>query len=56
LLVGRAQVFPALQRDRHVAILPDEIVEDAQVEFFALLQSRFGQKFCDLEFADLIAD
>jgi hypothetical protein len=33
---------------------PDEIVEGAEVEFFALLQAGFSEKFCDLEFADLV--
>jgi hypothetical protein len=49
-----AHAFPALQRDRDVAIFPDEVVEGAEVEFFALLQACFGEKFQDLEFADLI--
>src|SRR5437016_13849949 len=54
--VWSAQVFPPLQRDWHVAILPDEIVERAQVEFFALPQAGFGQESHDLKFADLISD
>jgi hypothetical protein len=49
-----AHAFPALQRDRDVAIFPDEVVEGAEVEFFSLLHAGFGQKSCDLEFADLI--
>ena len=40
--VSRAEIFPALQRDRHVAVLPDEVVEDAEVEFVALLHARVG--------------
>jgi hypothetical protein len=31
-------------------------VEGAEIEFLALLHPRFGEKFCDLEFADLIGD
>jgi len=55
-LIRCAQIFPALQRDRHVAVLPDEIVEGVKIEFVALLHSRFGEEFCDLEFACLIGD
>jgi hypothetical protein len=43
-----------LPRNRHVAVFPDKIVEGAQTEFFSLLHARFAEKFCDLEFADLI--
>src|SRR5437764_5008090 len=54
--VSRAEIFPALQRDRHVAILPHEIVEGAEIEFFALLHTGVGEEFHDLQFADLIGD
>jgi hypothetical protein len=54
LLVDCAEIFPALQRDGDVSVFPDEIVEGAEVEFFALLQAHFGEKLCDLEFTDLI--
>jgi hypothetical protein len=37
-----------LQRDRHVAVLPKEIVEGAKVKFVALLHARVGEKFQDL--------
>lgn len=50
------QVLPALQGDRDVAVSPDEIVKGAEVEFLALLHSRFREEFRDLEFADLIGD
>jgi hypothetical protein len=54
VLISR-QIFPALQRNPDVAVFPDEIVEGAQVELISLLHARFGEKFCDLEFADLVA-
>src|SRR5437588_12307271 len=56
LLVSCAQILPALQCNRDVAILPDEIVEGAEIEFLALLHARFGEEFRNLEFADLIRD
>jgi len=43
LFVGRAQVFPALQRDRNVAVFPDEIVEGAEIEFSPCCNSRIGK-------------
>src|SRR5205085_5130960 len=55
-LIERAQIFPPLQRDRDVAVFPDEIVEGAEVEFLTLLYPRFRQEFRDLELANLIAD
>jgi hypothetical protein len=56
LSIRRAQIFPALERDRDVAVFPDEIVEGAETEFFPLSQAGFGEEFCDLEFADLVGD
>jgi hypothetical protein len=43
-----------LQCDWYVAVFPDEIVESEKIEFFSPLHGDFGQKFCDLEFADLM--
>src|ERR1043166_3813394 len=50
------EIFPALQRDWHVAVFPDEIMEGAQIEFFALSHARVGEKFQDLQLANLICD
>jgi hypothetical protein len=55
-ITAHAQVFPALQCTRDVAVFPDEIMKGAQIEFVALLDARFSQEFCDLEFADSIGD
>jgi len=54
--LSSAQILPLLQRDWDVPVFPNEIVERAEIEFFALLHSRVGEKFHDLEFADLIGD
>ena len=43
--LSSAQIFPFLQRDRHIAVFPDEIVEGAEIEFVALLHARVGEKF-----------
>jgi len=48
--VAHAQVLPTMERYRDVAVLPDEIVEGAQIEFVALLHSRVGEQFDDLQF------
>ena len=40
---ARAQIFPALQRDRDVAVFPDKIVEGTKIKLLALFQARFGQ-------------
>src|SRR4051794_1969337 len=50
------EIFPTLQRNRHVAVFPNEIMKGAQVELVALLQARFGEEFCDLQFAHLVGD
>jgi hypothetical protein len=36
-LIRRAEIFPAQQRNRDVAVFPNEIVEGAEIEFLALL-------------------
>src|SRR5204862_5928335 len=51
-----AEKFPLLQGDRDVTVSPNEIVEGAGTEFLALLQTCFGEKFHDLQFAHLISD
>src|SRR5437762_2535986 len=51
-----AEKFPTLQRDGHIPVFPKKIVECAQVEFFALLHSRVGEKFHDLQFSDLVSN
>src|SRR6266516_3075144 len=53
-IVGSAEIFPALQRDRDVAVFPDEIVEGAEIEFVALLHARVGEKFYNLQLSDLV--
>jgi len=55
-LVTCTQILPPLQRNRHIAVFPDEIVEGAETEFFALLHARVGEEFHDLQLADLIGD
>src|SRR5664279_3864599 len=50
------QVFPALERDRQVAISPEEIVKCPQAELVALRQLGIGKKMQDLTFPNLIAD
>ncbi len=40
LLWRLAQIFPALQSSRYVAVFPDEIEEGAEIEFFTLLCGR----------------
>jgi hypothetical protein len=50
------EIFPPVQCNRHVTALPDEIVESAAVEFVALLHSRVGEEFHDLQLADLVSD
>src|SRR5260370_13749052 len=47
-ILSPAQIFPLLQRNRYVAVFPDEIVEGAEVEFVALLHARVGEEFQDL--------
>ena len=42
------QIFPFLQRDRHIAVFPNEIVERAEIEFVAMLHARVGEKLQDL--------
>jgi hypothetical protein len=39
---GHSEIFPLLQRDGHVAVFPDKIVERAETEFFALPEARVG--------------
>src|SRR5437763_799477 len=56
LIAGFSEILPALQRDRDVAVFPNKIVEGSEVEFFSLLQSCFGEKFCYLKFANLIGE
>src|SRR3954449_7858643 len=55
-IVGVTEILPALKRDRYVTVFPNEIVERAQIEFVALLHSRFSQKFGDLQFAHLVSN
>jgi hypothetical protein len=43
-----ADIFPLLQRNGHIPVFPDEIVEGAEIEFFTLLHARVGEKFQDL--------
>src|SRR6266508_1871556 len=46
--ISPSQIFPHLQRDWHVAVFPNEIVERAEIEFFALLHACVGEKFQNL--------
>src|SRR3979490_1512009 len=50
------KIFPALQRYRHIAISPQEVVKRSQVELFALGKFGVGKKMQDLALPDLIAD
>src|SRR5712692_5992398 len=51
-----AQQLPALERDGHVAVLPEGVVQGLQVELASLPGARIGDEFEDLQFADLVAD
>src|SRR5437870_12453797 len=55
-LVTQTKMLPAQQRNWHVAVLPQIVVESSQTELLLLIQSRVGEEFDDLEFADLIGD
>src|SRR5215831_6277003 len=46
--ISLSEILLLLQRDRHVAVFPNEIVEIAEIEFVALLHARVGEKFQDL--------
>ena len=50
------QILPALQSYRHIAILPQEIIERPQAEFVPLRIFRIGKKTQNLILANLIAD
>src|SRR4030081_3480419 len=50
------KIFPALQRDRHIAISPQEVVKRSQAELFTLGEFGVGKKMQDLALPDLIAD
>src|ERR1700738_4400888 len=51
-----SKIFRALQRDRHIAISPQEVVKRSQTELFTLGKFGVGKKMQDLALADLIAD
>src|SRR5712692_181358 len=55
-LIFQSEIFPALQSDWHVAVLPDEVVKPAQAEAILLLAVGIGKKLVDLQFADLVRD
>ncbi len=48
--------LPALQRNRHIAIVPDEVVELQHGKIGALHAPGIGEKLRDLELADLVRD
>src|ERR1700674_5221604 len=50
------KIFPPLQRDRHIAITPQEVVKRSQAELVALGKFRIGEKMQDLTLPNLIAD
>src|ERR1700674_498595 len=50
------KIFPPLQRDRHIAITPQEVVKRSQAELVALSKFRIGEKMQDLTLPNLIAD
>src|SRR5256885_222984 len=54
--VFQAQILPALQGNRDVAVLPQEIVGVAQAEGVTFLAPGIGEEFIDLQFADLVRD
>src|SRR5439155_14705126 len=54
--LNSAQILPLLQRDRDIAVFPNEIMEGADAEFVALLHARVGEKFHDLQFPDLVSN
>src|SRR5271165_7647243 len=48
--------LPALQRERHVDVVPDKVVELQHGKVRALLQARLRQQLNDLQLADLVGD
>src|SRR5215472_6764628 len=54
--IFQAEVLPALQGDGHVAVEPEEVVKSAEAEGASLPAACIGEKFVDLQFADLIGD
>src|SRR5262245_55069161 len=55
-LVVEPQVLPPLQRDRHVALAPESVVELPQLELFPVDAAGVGQEPEDLPLADLVGD
>ena len=50
----QAKKFPALQRNGHISVFPEEIVEGAQAERISFLPVSVGEEFVNLQFAYLI--
>src|SRR6266496_3024047 len=50
----QAKKFPALQRNGHISVFPEEIVEGAQAERISFLPVSVGEEFVNLQFAHLI--
>src|SRR5205814_2185320 len=55
-LVFQPEIFPTLQRDWHVSVLPEKIMEGALVERRTLLALCARQKIVDKQFTNLIRD
>ena len=55
-IVFQAQPFPALQDYGHIAVLPQEIMEGAELELLALLAAGVGKELQNLQFSCLIGD
>src|SRR6202011_4471387 len=55
-IIFQSKVFPALQRNGHVAIPPQEVVKRPQAEFISCGTVCVGKKFVNLELANLIGD
>src|SRR5205809_2509419 len=52
----QTEKFPALQRDGHISIFPEEIVECAQAERRSFLAVSVGEEFINLQLAYLIGN
>jgi hypothetical protein len=54
--IAQPQQLPTLQRERDIAILPDEVVHCAKTELVFLQAPSFGNQPHDLQLAYLVAD
>src|SRR5258707_7706010 len=55
-IIFQPKIFPALERNGHVAIPQQKVVERPQAEFISGCTVCVGKKFVNLELANLIRD